>query len=85
MEPIQIQVPDIADHNRNDGNAEWKSCCLVVDKFMMQFLAQVFVCVLVISFCMVQLFNKESCPDQQLYMSTLTLVLGVFVPAPRLH
>ena len=31
---------------------------------------------------MYQLIHKESCTDQQLYMSTLTLVIGVFIPNP---
>jgi hypothetical protein len=82
IQEIQVEhgeVPSEQDHR------EWRSCCLIIDKFMLQFIAQVLVCVLVILFCMFMLFEKDDCSDQQLYMSTLTLVLGVFVPHPRIH
>ena len=81
MEAQEVHVVEV---ERGD-NREWKSCCLVVDKMMLQFIAQVLVCVLVIVFCMIMLLEKPDCSDQQLYMSTLTLVLGVFVPHPRIH
>ena len=63
----------------------WRSCCTVIDPRVLQFAVQTLLCLLISVFCMYQLIHKDSCTDQQLYMSTLTLVIGVFIPNPKVH
>jgi hypothetical protein len=75
----------VASAQQQDLDKGWRSCCWSIDARVFQFLAQVIVCGSVAGFCMYQLVHKPDCHDQQMYMSTLTFVLGVFVPQPRVH
>jgi hypothetical protein len=79
--------------DNNDGAAPeehnedyvWRSCCTYIDGRVMQFLVQSLVCSLVVCFCMYMLFRSEECTHQQLYSGILTMVLGVFIPNPKIH
>ena len=61
----------------------WRSCCTLIDPRVLQFLVQTAIALLVIAFCMYQLVHKAACSDQQLYMSTMMFVIGVFLPNPK--
>ena len=62
----------------------WTSCCLEVDKNAVQFFSQLGISVGVISFCLYQLVHLTECEQQTAYSSLLTLVLGVWLPSPRM-
>jgi hypothetical protein len=72
--------------NADAPNTNWKSCCFEIDARVFQFIAVLIVTILVLLFCMFQLIrNAKTCPEQQMYVSILTLVLGVFLPNPRIR
>ncbi len=84
MDTVNVHLPRVV--NENALGANWKSCCFEIDARVFQFIAILIISVMVISFCMFQLiYHAKTCPEQQMYMSTLTLVIGVFVPNPRIR
>lgn len=63
----------------------WQSCCLTVDKRATIFFSQFTIAMVVTAFCIYQLINLDNCEAQSLYSSILTLILGVFLPSPKMR
>ncbi len=61
----------------------WRSCCLRVDKSMCIYLTQIGLIVGVMCFCIVQLLLKPDCVSQTMYLSLLTLLIGLVIPSPK--
>ena len=68
----------------NDG-ITWKSCCFKSDKQFVEFLVSSSFIGAALFFCFYQLIHKESCSDQQSYLSVLGLILGCLLPQPHIH
>ena len=62
----------------------WKSCCLTIDRRAVQFFSQLSISLIIIVFCLFQLHTKPKC-DTGEYLSLLTMVLGMWIDAPRLE
>ena len=62
----------------------WKSCCLTIDRRAVQFFSQLCISLIIIIFCLFQLHTKPKC-DTAEYLSLLTMVLGMWIDAPRLE
>ena len=67
-----------------EDDKSWKSCCLVMDKTAVLFFAQLVITLIIMTFCIVQLARGVPCEDKTYYTSTITLLLGVWVPQPKL-
>ena len=77
------EAVDVEEQNDTDtATNEWRSCCFTTDKNAVQFGGQLCVSLLVIMFCMFQLFYNEDCNSQALYTGILMTVVGVWVPTP---
>ena len=64
----------------------WKSCCgNTIDSRALVFFSQFSIAILILSFCIFQLIQSDSCERDSLYSSILTLVLGVFLPSPKMN
>jgi hypothetical protein len=63
----------------------WRSCCILVDKRVVVFSSQLLIAVSVISFCFYQLSIDDSCEHNQVYVGLLTMILGIFLPSPRVN
>ena len=63
---------------------EWKSCCLTLDRRAVRFFSQLVISLIIIIFCLFQLHRLDKC-DSSEYLSLLTMLIGVFIEAPRLH
>jgi hypothetical protein len=61
----------------------WKSCCTLIDSRVLQFLVQSAMLFCVAIFCMFMLVKVDTCAEQQLFSGILTMVLGVFIPNPK--
>ena len=61
----------------------WRSCCLHVDKSMCMYATQIGLIVGVMAFCIVQLLRKPDCVSQTMYLSLLTLLVGLVIPSPK--
>ena len=63
----------------------WKSCCFELDRRAVSFFTQLFISLMIITFCLFQLHTLPKC-DSGEYLSLLTMILGVWVgDAPRLN
>lgn len=63
----------------------WKSGCFQADKRVVIFFSQFTICLMVISFSLYQLNKNMSCDHQQIYIGLLTMMVGIFLPAPRIQ
>jgi hypothetical protein len=61
----------------------WKSCCLRVDKRAITFFSQFTISLIIIIFCLGQLYILDKC-DSDIYMNLLTLILGTWLPNPSM-
>jgi hypothetical protein len=60
----------------------WKSCCFDLDRRAVKFFSQLSISLIVIIFSLYQLHKEK---NTEIYLSLLTMILGVYVEAPRLH
>ena len=77
-----------SDHKRNlseksEVAAIWKSCCFLIDRVVLFFFTQLIISVGVMSFCVYQLIQDEDHESRQYYSSTLTFLIGIWIPSPR--
>ena len=66
-------------------NNEWKSCCFKADKDFLKFFVQVAISFMILSLsiyklCIITVNND----DKSLYVSLLTLILGIYTPQPTI-
>ena len=67
-----------------DDNTKWDSLCFRLNKGFVKFLAQFAVSVLVLSICSYKILNIDEKEDKSLYVSLITLILGVYLPQPNI-
>jgi hypothetical protein len=60
----------------------WKSCCFELDRRAVKFFSQLTISLIVIIFSLYQLYRDK---NTDIYLSLLTMIMGVYVEAPRLH
>ena len=63
---------------------EWKSCCVIMDKEAVMFFSQLGIAITTVCFSITMLVLSDSCERDQLYSGILTLVVGVYLPQPRM-
>ena len=68
-----------------NGRKKWKSCCFYVDKEVVVFSTKYFILIGLMIFFSFELHIATTCEDKQLFMSLLTLIIGVAIPSPRLQ
>jgi len=59
----------------------WKSCCFELDRRAVKFFSQLTISLIVVIFSLYQLYKEK---NTDIYLSLLTMILGVYVEAPRL-
>lgn len=73
------------DMEEKEEDHTWKSCCIELDRRAVQYFSQLFICVGIMTFCLVQLVRLDSCDDQQSYLGLLTLLIGIMIPSPKFN
>ncbi len=63
----------------------YESCCLKVDKAAVQFFSQLGIMISIMMFCIYQLVNEENCGSHTTYLSLLTTLIGILIPAPKMQ
>ena len=81
QEEIEIKQPS---EIITDDNTKWDSLCFRLNKGFVKFLAQFAVSVLVLSICSYKILNIDEKEDKSLYVSLITLILGVYLPQPNI-
>ena len=68
-----------------EENNEWKSCCFKANKDFLKFFVQVAISFMILSLSIYKLcmINGNS-DDKSLYVSLLTLILGIYTPQPTI-
>jgi hypothetical protein len=61
----------------------WKTCCgSRLDKRAVQFFSQLTISLIVIIFSLYQLYREK---NTEIYLSLLTMIIGLYTEAPRLN
>ena len=84
MDPVTTIPMESAYAEKRYDNT-WDSCCFKMDKRATMFFSQLAISALTMGFCIYQLVHLDNCEAQSLYSSILTLVLGVYLPSPKLN
>ena len=73
--------------NDDDSQSEtrWKSCCFIMDKAVVFFFAQLTISLFIMTFCVSMLIQPDSLESRQYYSGTLTFILGIWIPSPRIR
>ena len=67
------------------GSKTWTSCCITLDKEFTMFFVKYGILIGLMVFFAVELHFAGDCSEQQLFMSMLTLIVGLAIPSPRLR
>lgn len=73
------------EEKKEDSPQVLRSCCFVCDKTAALFTAQLLLSVFVMVFAMSQLVVDKSDANFNRWSPMLSLILGIFLPAPRPH
>jgi hypothetical protein len=85
---IMIEPP-IQQKNKNNNNEFlehyiWRSCCgMKLDKRVVVFTSQFIIALMIVIFSLFQLSISNDCNHNQLYTGLLTMIVGIFLPSPR--
>ena len=63
----------------------WVSCCFKCHKGALVYFTQLTIALIVILFCIVQLLYSNTCEQDSLYSGILMLVVGCFLPNPKIN
>lgn len=63
----------------------WNSCCLKTDRRAVIYFSQFGLSASVVILCIYQLLTKDDCNSNQLFLGLLTLILGVYLPSPKIR
>lgn len=82
---VQHKIAVEDDERRFQHETVWTSCCVRVDKRAVSYITQVVFSGAIISFCIAMLATDQECPSFSRYSPLLTLVIGVWLPSPRMQ
>ena len=90
--PIQRESSAVIAHKIEVEDSErkfahettWKSCCVTVDRRAVSFFSQLILSVAVVAFCIIMLATNQNCETFSRWSPLLLLIVGIWVPAPRM-
>lgn len=64
----------------------WRSCCgATIDKRAVVFFSQLLITLSVVILCIYQLIkHHDNCDSNQLYSGILSMVIGIYLPSPKI-
>ena len=78
----KIEMEHKIEMENNEQENTWRSLCLVVNKNAVMYFTQIGIIFLVMCFAVFKLITDTSDGAQTIYMSLLTLCIGVISPSP---
>lgn len=80
------KLKDVVELERDliDSENTYRSCCLILDKRALAFFSQFTISLGVLLFSMYKLIISDSCEDTQVYIGLITMIIGVYIPSPRM-
>ena len=81
------KLKDVVELERDLINSEntYKSCCISSDKRALAFFSQFTISISVLLFSFYKLINSDRCEDTQVYIGLITMIIGVYIPSPRMN
>ena len=79
---VKLEMEHKIEMENNEQDNTWRSCCYDCNKNAVQFFVQVGIIFFVICFAIYKLITDTSEGAQTIYMSLLTLCLGLVSPQP---
>lgn len=73
------------DAERNQKDEQWTLCCSKSSKNFVLFMTQTVVLLSVLFFSIAMLATVENGVNRDLYVSLLSSVVGIYLPAPQIH
>jgi hypothetical protein len=73
------------DNERNQKDEQWTLCCSKSSKNFVLFMTQTAVLLSVLFFSIAMLATVENGVNRDLYVSLLSSVVGIYLPAPQIH
>jgi len=73
------------DTERNQKDEQWTLCCSKSSKNFVLFMTQTAVLLSVLFFSIAMLATVENGVNRDLYVSLLSSVVGIYLPAPQIH
>lgn len=73
------------DDERNQKDEQWTLCCSKSSKNFVLFMTQTAVLLSVLFFSIAMLATVENGVNRDLYVSLLSSVVGIYLPAPQIH
>ncbi len=80
MDELEIKSKEIEIENKKN---EWNVCCSKSSSVFIKYVVQVLISLIVLIFSIVQL-SMDDKRDKSIYISLISTILGLFVPAPTL-
>ncbi len=74
-----------SDDERNQKDEQWTLCCSKSSKNFVLFMTQTAVLLSVLFFSIAMLATVENGVNRDLYVSLLSSVVGIYLPAPQIH
>ncbi len=74
--------PELKDE---DDTIVWRSGCFQLNKGFVKFASSFIIALLLLTFSIYSLVTIEKGEDKSLYISLITLILGVYLPNPTIH
>jgi len=75
---------NIENKEEEEKKRVWTSCCFRCDKHAVVYFTQLFIALIIILFCIFKLIYSDGCQTDQLYSSILMLIVGAFLPNPKI-
>ena len=79
----------LARKNTNDTDFKrrtlWRSGCLECDKRAVLYFSQLFMSVLIVTFCVVMMVVNQNCETFSRFSPLLTFMLGIWFPQPQMR
>ena len=83
----KLKVKDVIEIERAvlENENVWRSSCFTADKRAVVFFSQLSITISVIGLCMYQLVkHHDDCDSNQLYSGILSMVIGIYLPQPKI-
>jgi hypothetical protein len=83
--PPPLDLKDLKEPSSTMSDEQWTLCCSKSSKQFVMYLTQTLVLMSVLIFAIAMLASAQEGQNRDLYVSLLSSVLGIYLPAPQIH
>ena len=83
--PPPLDLKDLKEPSSTMSDEQWTLCCSKSSKQFVMYLTQTVVLMSVLIFAIAMLASAQEGQNRDLYVSLLSSVLGIYLPAPQIH